>query len=215
MRSLDEVGRWMVSSLTAAPYVRTLAYLKHHLRGSGCPERLIAAYASSRLTRARIDAWFALFGPRAVRFPAPWLSQPLLVRLLRRSIGALARLRSGLRGRGSVEAKPAERERLGGAAALGERDRAAAREGGRLDGAVRAVREGQRVQGNARGHFEDAQLVLAPDGETAALRVEGEALRPGRDVERQEGHAQIVGRQEHDVLARGVADRVGERIAPR
>ena len=93
--ALDDVGRWLVSDPAATPYSRTLAYLEHRRQRLPNYDQLIQTYRTSRWTRWKIDTWFFLFGPRALRFPAAWLPCSALMARLRRLAGSVWR---GLRG---------------------------------------------------------------------------------------------------------------------
>ena len=91
-RSLDDVGKWLVSSDVAAPYSRSLAFWSHRLHRKGEFSEMLERYRSDPVIRGRIDNWFHLFAPRALRFPAAWLPQGTMMRTVRRAVGLSQRL---------------------------------------------------------------------------------------------------------------------------
>jgi hypothetical protein len=98
--SLEDLGRALAGSRDAAPYVRAWAYHDHQRRCLGTPADLADAYRRSRWRRWWIDAWFWLFGPKALKMPPAWVDRSRLVRGARRIAGTLVRASRRLLGRG-------------------------------------------------------------------------------------------------------------------
>jgi hypothetical protein len=89
--SAAEIFRRLLASPSARARVRTAVYHQSLLRRAGAPEDLLARYRRSFWFRLRVDLWFYLHGPRALRVPVEWVEPGSLRRRLRRCLGSAAR----------------------------------------------------------------------------------------------------------------------------
>jgi hypothetical protein len=91
VRTSDELGQCLVRHPLAAPYVRCLAYYEHRRAELGSAEHTLERYCASWWTRLRINTWFYICGPKAIRFPVRWIEPNRWRRALRFSVGTVWR----------------------------------------------------------------------------------------------------------------------------